>query len=178
MQKIWSCFEGLFRYDRNNYFSTIANRNNFYFLPEPPLHFKPTYKLDRNSDEYDTGPKKRIPAWTDRILYVNKGISCLAYNSDPTLRTSDHRPVYASFKIEVDLDEMDALKALEEVPTATAFVTPSVNTTNSKTGNTKATDEPEESQERLHATVANNRMSMSKTRSQEFVSESAVCSIM
>ena len=72
---------------------------------EPPLHFKPTYKLDINSDLYDSGSKKRIPAWTDRILYVNRGIECIAYNADFDLKTSDHRPVYASFRIHIKCNQ-------------------------------------------------------------------------
>jgi hypothetical protein len=36
---------------------------------EGPLLFRPTYKLDRGADAYDSGPKRRIPSWTDRILF-------------------------------------------------------------------------------------------------------------
>ncbi len=31
---------------------------------EGPLLFRPTYKYDLGSDNYDTGEKFRIPAWT------------------------------------------------------------------------------------------------------------------
>lgn len=77
---------------------------------EPPLNFRPTYKYDLNSDEYDTGKKQRIPSWTDRILYMtNDQLSCVAYNSEDSIRTSDHRPVYASFVVQfnafVSLDD-------------------------------------------------------------------------
>ncbi len=60
--------------------------------------------MDIASNEYDTGPKKRIPAWTDRILYVDRPdlIRCVAYNADMGITTSDHRPVYASFEIAID----------------------------------------------------------------------------
>jgi hypothetical protein len=71
---------------------------------EAPLNFRPTYKLDIGTDMYDTGSKKRIPAWTDRILYVPNGLNCLAYNADFSLQTSDHRPVYASFAVKIDCD--------------------------------------------------------------------------
>ena len=70
---------------------------------EPTICFKPTYKLDLNSDKYDSSTKKRIPAWTDRVLYVPNGITCTAYDADFSLKTSDHRPVYASFEAHVDI---------------------------------------------------------------------------
>jgi hypothetical protein len=92
-----------------------TNRTFPTFFSEPPLNFRPTYKLDTNSDEYDTGSKKRIPAWTDRVLYVkSEGFRCTAYDSDPSLRTSDHRPVFASFISTIELnsagrnDEVDS----------------------------------------------------------------------
>jgi hypothetical protein len=70
---------------------------------EPPLHFRPTYKFDRGTDIYDSGPKSRIPSWTDRIFYKNsEDIVCLAYNSDMSISTSDHKPVYASFMININ----------------------------------------------------------------------------
>jgi hypothetical protein len=72
---------------------------------EPPLNFRPTYKFDHNSDEYDTSKKKRLPAWTDRILYVDRGVSCIAYDSDFSLRSSDHRPVFATFVCQVDIPD-------------------------------------------------------------------------
>lgn len=73
------------------------------FFKEPPLNFKPTYKFDLGSDEYDSGSKKRIPSWTDRILYVpSDACHCLAYNSVNAIKTSDHRPVYASFLVNLN----------------------------------------------------------------------------
>ena len=36
---------------------------------EGPLFFDPTYKYDDHSNVYDTSPKRRIPAWCDRVLY-------------------------------------------------------------------------------------------------------------
>ena len=79
----------------------------FFTITEPPLNFRPTYKLDLNSDQYDTGSKRRVPAWTDRILYVKKdGFQCIAYDSDHSLRTSDHRPVFASFASIIEIDEI------------------------------------------------------------------------
>ena len=72
---------------------------------EPPLNFRPTYKMDVGTvDTYDTGPKRRIPAWADRILYVSnpEHLHCIAYNSDISITTSDHKPIYASFVVALD----------------------------------------------------------------------------
>ena len=63
---------------------------------EGPVTFAPTYKYDNGSDQYDSSEKQRIPAWTDRILYRGLGLRQLSY-ARAELRTSDHRPVYATF---------------------------------------------------------------------------------
>lgn len=36
---------------------------------EGEIKFKPTYKFDNNCDVYDTSKKKRIPSYTDRVLF-------------------------------------------------------------------------------------------------------------
>ena len=86
--------------------------------------FGPTYKYDVFSDEYDTSEKNRTPAWTDRILwtrrplFVEQGLyeqeqpkwnsgRLLLYNR-AEVRTSDHRPVYGLF--EIDLFQVDRQK--------------------------------------------------------------------
>lgn len=73
---------------------------------EGPLLFRPTYKYDLGSDDYDTSEKFRIPAWTgsfclpritrfdaflDRILYMGSQLDLSRY-SRAELRGSDHRP--------------------------------------------------------------------------------------
>lgn len=70
-------------------------------VTEAPIYFRPTYKFDHGCDIYDTSSKKRIPSWTDRILFKDEGTKCLTYNSVTDLRSSDHRPVYASFVIDI-----------------------------------------------------------------------------
>lgn len=73
---------------------------------EGELAFPPTYKLDRGSvDAYDTSAKKRVPSWTDRVMWRTKPLSrggkvlCESgadvYTSARGVRTSDHLPVVA-----------------------------------------------------------------------------------
>ncbi|KAG6554177.1 hypothetical protein Mapa_004093 [Marchantia paleacea] len=67
---------------------------------EGPLSFKPTYKFDVGTDNYDSSHKERVPSWTDRILYKVGSSSDLkvnmrGYNSINSIKTSDHRPVKA-----------------------------------------------------------------------------------
>ena len=70
---------------------------------EGPLNFRPSYKFDRGTDQYDTSKKRRIPSWTDRILYRSntnaQAIQLLKYDSFSRIKTSDHRPVYAVFDV-------------------------------------------------------------------------------
>ena len=104
----------------------------FQQLYEAPITFMPTYKfdvLDRKSmvrspsqlnpsKGYDSSPKQRVPAWTDRILYTQQGklyqlLSSFSherkrlvvvnefYQSCMDICVSDHKPVIGRFKIAV-----------------------------------------------------------------------------
>ena len=69
---------------------------------EGEITFMPTYKFDANSDVYDTSKKRRIPSYTDRILWrPSPCIELLEYNSVDAVRSSDHRPVFATYKVKV-----------------------------------------------------------------------------
>uniref|UniRef100_UPI00398EE2DA inositol polyphosphate 5-phosphatase K-like n=1 Tax=Pristiophorus japonicus TaxID=55135 RepID=UPI00398EE2DA len=87
---------------------------------EGQLLFKPTYKFNLASSDYDTSGKKRKPAWTDRILWKVKeqvqdggsGARCSdlnhpiavtlnTYGSQMEYGISDHKPVSGTFCLEV-----------------------------------------------------------------------------
>ena len=69
---------------------------------EEEIDFPPTYKFDKQSLLYDTSKKKRVPSYTDRILFYAKSrktISVSNYTSELSILISDHRPVMANVEI-------------------------------------------------------------------------------
>ncbi|XP_009365619.2 type IV inositol polyphosphate 5-phosphatase 11 [Pyrus x bretschneideri] len=67
---------------------------------EGTLTFKPTYKYDIGSSNYDTSYKVRVPSWTDRILFKTKDSDEIKatlhyYGSMDDIHSSDHKPVKA-----------------------------------------------------------------------------------
>jgi len=74
---------------------------------EGPLLFRPTYRYDAGTDHYDTSEKMRVPAWTDRILYRGNHLDLSVY-SRAELRGSDHKPVFAFFRVKILV--IDAVK--------------------------------------------------------------------
>lgn len=67
---------------------------------EGTLTFKPTYKYNVGSNNYDTSYKVRVPSWTDRILFkigdsdqLSASLHC--YESIDDVYSSDHKPVRA-----------------------------------------------------------------------------------
>jgi hypothetical protein len=89
---------------------TIADRRAFPGFAEGKIAFAPTFKFDKESDEYDTSHKQRIPAWTDRILFKPLGTRVLEYTSVPEAQHSDHRPVYGTFRVNMQGRELPAKK--------------------------------------------------------------------
>ncbi|KAL1521637.1 hypothetical protein AB1Y20_021295 [Prymnesium parvum] len=67
---------------------------------EGDLDFRPTYKFDTGTNNYDTSDKQRAPAWTDRVLWCSRkqDLKCLLYSSERNVVTSDHKPVKALFE--------------------------------------------------------------------------------
>ena len=69
-------------------------------LREASVNFPPTYKYKIGSRRFDGS---RVPAWTDRIFQVDTNASQLRYRAHMGLcHTSDHRPVSALFRLNVD----------------------------------------------------------------------------
>jgi len=72
----------------------------FVGFKEGKIKFPPTYKYRKGKDEYRMS-KKRTPSYCDRILY-RAWPGCAVANTvydRADVRISDHRPVYAGFKI-------------------------------------------------------------------------------
>ncbi|KAJ0025170.1 hypothetical protein Pint_08899 [Pistacia integerrima] len=67
---------------------------------EGSLTFKPTFKYNVGSSNYDTSHKVRVPSWTDRILFKIEdpdkiNASLHGYKSVDDIYSSDHKPVKA-----------------------------------------------------------------------------------
>ena len=76
----------------------MKNNLSLFQVAEHEITFLPSYKYIKGYDFYNI---KRIPSWTDRILFKdNKEIKCLSYDKID-VKYSDHRPVYALFEINI-----------------------------------------------------------------------------
>uniref|UniRef100_A0A3Q7JU49 MSP domain-containing protein n=1 Tax=Solanum lycopersicum TaxID=4081 RepID=A0A3Q7JU49_SOLLC len=90
----------------------------FQGMREAIIKFPPTYKFERGKPGlggYDSGEKKRIPAWCDRVLYrdsrtsptVECSLGCpvvasiIQYEGCMEVTESDHKPVRCKFNIEL-----------------------------------------------------------------------------
>lgn len=114
--------------------------NVFQGMREAVITFAPTYKFDKHVaglSGYDSGEKRRIPAWCDRILYRDSrwtlGSECSLecpvvssvskYESCMDVTDSDHKPVICIFSVEIaHIDESvrrqefgDIMRSNEEV---------------------------------------------------------------
>ncbi|CAN6808759.1 unnamed protein product [Brassica oleracea] len=72
---------------------------------EGNLDFPPTYKYAIDSEIYrgkDPKSGKRTPAWCDRIIWYGKGMKLMSYRRSE-IKLSDHRPVTATFVVEVEV---------------------------------------------------------------------------
>lgn len=73
------------------------------FREPQSARFPPTYKFKYGSGDYDL-VSQRVPSFTDRVLYRSKResqISALLYDWAPLIDSSDHKPVWALFEVEL-----------------------------------------------------------------------------
>jgi len=72
---------------------------------EGKIKFAPTYKFDKGTNDYES-EKKRIPSYTDRILYRSKKFENLVkvyfYDSCMDYLSSDHKPIVGYYGVEIE----------------------------------------------------------------------------
>jgi hypothetical protein len=96
-------FETLVMHDQLTKEMKFNRGFRFRTFAEGRLTFAPTYKYDRNSTEYDTSEKRRLPAWCDRVLWRSREpsrVKQLHYRRWEA-NVSDHRPISAGFNVTV-----------------------------------------------------------------------------
>ncbi|XP_015123931.1 inositol polyphosphate 5-phosphatase OCRL-1 [Diachasma alloeum] len=81
---------------------------------EAEITFKPTYKYDPGTDNWDSSEKGRAPAWCDRVLWKGESITSIKYRSHPDLRISDHKPVSAIFDAQIRVIDMTKYRKIHE----------------------------------------------------------------
>lgn len=94
-------------------------KRTFLDFLEGDIHFLPTYKFDNGTDKYDTSAKKRVPSWTDRILWkvcnqdADVEVVLWLYDSVRELKSSDHKPVIGIFDVHMNLNGKPHTKSLD-----------------------------------------------------------------
>ena len=90
--------------------------NVFQDFSEGQITFRPTFKYDVGTNNWDSSLKNRTPAWCDRILWKGdeESITQIAYRSHPDFFISDHKPVSALFNVNIRVFDDDKLKSIQE----------------------------------------------------------------
>ncbi|KRX48565.1 Inositol polyphosphate 5-phosphatase OCRL-1 [Trichinella murrelli] len=105
-------FESLLHLDQLSRMKSIGLA--FQEFTEGKITFLPTYKYDIGTDTWDSSEKGRTPAWCDRILWCGDHIEQIAYESVPSVRMSDHKPVRAIFSLQAKVVDNKKLQTLFE----------------------------------------------------------------
>lgn len=91
-------------------------RKVFVGYQEGAITFRPTYKYDPGTNNWDTSEKSRPPAWTDRVLWKGDNVEQTVYRSHEKLMVSDHKPVSALFKAGVKvIDRIKRQRIKEDI---------------------------------------------------------------
>ncbi|KAJ4830244.1 hypothetical protein Tsubulata_021205 [Turnera subulata] len=110
------CFDWLKEKDQLR--AEMKAGNVFQGMREAVIKFPPTYKFEKHQPGlagYDSGEKKRIPAWCDRVLYRDSrsarlsecSLDCpvvstiLQYDACMDVTDSDHKPVRCMFDVDI-----------------------------------------------------------------------------
>ena len=108
-------YEKIFYLDQL-YVQRVQDKRVFQGFQEGKITFRPTYKYDPGTDDWDSSEKNRAPAWCDRIFWKGARVEQIAYKSVMELRMSDHKPVFAVFIAYIlTRDEQKFKKVHEEV---------------------------------------------------------------
>lgn len=102
IQKVYERnWEYLLRFDQ--FKRAQREQTAFVGFEEGPINWAPTYKYDAGVDQYDSSELKRIPAWTDRIVWRAQEASAIQnlLYTRCEIMTSDHRPVKGLYRLAV-----------------------------------------------------------------------------
>lgn len=91
-----------------------AKNEAFQIFDEAEINFPCTFRYNVGTDIFDTSEKKRVPSYTDRILWKkNDAIKNLNYTSFNEVRLSDHKPVSALFEVPVQVVIKEKYKKIQ-----------------------------------------------------------------